>query len=65
MSSDSPKPLAQRFFGFCALVLGGIVAIWLALELLARIWGWVLLVAVIVAALCVGWHVYSRRGDRW
>ena len=44
---DAPPPVTSRFFRACLLILGGIVALWLALELLAQFWGWVLLVAAI------------------
>lgn len=48
---DTPRPITSRFFRACLLILGGIVALWLALELLAQFWGWVLLAVGIVLML--------------
>lgn len=54
MPSDTPPPITSRFFHACLLVLGGILALWLALELLAQFWGWVLLVVSLALVLwCV------------
>ena len=62
---DVPPPLASRFFRACLLILGGVVALWLAVELLARFWGWVLLgAAVVLTAWClvtVYRHWWGRR----
>ncbi|WP_454114857.1 hypothetical protein [Microbacterium lacticum] len=44
MPDETPTPTPTRFFRACLLILGGIVALWLALELLAQFWGWVLLI---------------------
>ncbi|MBP5802740.1 hypothetical protein J2D78_11660 [Microbacterium maritypicum] len=58
MSEQKPSTIVQRFFRACLLILGGIVALWLALELLAQFWGWVLLISVIVLVLCVAVWAY-------
>ncbi|MDQ1138461.1 putative membrane protein YdbT with pleckstrin-like domain [Microbacterium sp. SORGH_AS 1204] len=51
---DAPPPIASRFFRACLLILGGVVALWLALELFARLWGWVLLAAgIVLTAWCL------------
>lgn len=47
-----------RFFRACLLILGGILALWLALELLAQFWGWIVLIGVIVLAWCAGIAAY-------
>lgn len=51
MPSDTPPSIAWRFFRASLLILGGVVALWLALELLAQFWGWVLLVGGIALML--------------
>ena len=65
MSQDPRTPLANRFVGFCFLLLVGVLALWLALELLARIWGWLVLAAVVVTAGFVGYHIFRRRFGGW
>lgn len=65
MSDDSPKTLAQRFFRTCLYVLGGLIALWLAIEFASRIWGWILLgLLAAVATIGLLW-LGRRRRDRW
>ena len=49
----------------CLLILGGIVALWLAMELLAQFWGWVLLIVGIAlvwwCAVIVYRYWWGRR----
>ncbi len=59
MSDNTPPSILQRFFRACLLILGGVLALWLALELLAQFWGWILLIGVIVLVLCAA--VYGYR----
>lgn len=58
MPESTPPPITQRFFRACLLILGGIVALWMALELFARFWGWILLISVIALVLCAAVWVY-------
>lgn len=58
MPDDTSTPTPLRFFRACMLILSGIVALWLALELLAQLWGWIVLISVIVLVLCVGVALY-------
>lgn len=58
MADDSPRGAAERFFRTMLFILGGIVALWLALELLAQFYGWVLLIAAIVLVLWVAVMLY-------
>lgn len=68
--SDKPDPakkvpVSQRFFTACLLILAGVVAIWIALELLAQFWGWIVL---ILALGLTGWVIYRvivARQNRW
>ena len=48
MPDETPTPTPMRFLRACLLILGGVVALWLALEALAQFWGWVVLVLGIV-----------------
>ncbi|MFD6699424.1 MULTISPECIES: hypothetical protein [unclassified Microbacterium] len=58
MADDSPRGVAERFFRVCLFLLGGIVALWLGLELLAHIWGWLLLALGIALVLWCGVTAY-------
>ncbi len=51
MADSTPPTIVQRFFRACLLILGGIAALWLALDLLAQFWGWVVLIVVIALVL--------------
>lgn len=64
MSSDPTKSIAQRFFSVCVLILLGVLAIWLALDVLSRIWGWLVLIAAIGLSGYVA-YILSRRWRRW
>lgn len=64
MSDDSPRALPQRFFRGCLYLLGGIVALWLALELLAQFWGWLLLAAAAALAIWTGVVSYQLWRER-
>lgn len=64
MADQSPSPLSQRFFRTCLLVLGGVVALSVALDLLARFWGWVALITIVVLILWVGISFYRWWRDR-
>ncbi len=62
---SSPKKLAQRFFDLCLLVLGGVIALWVALQFLAQVWGWLVLITVLVAALWALVAILRARRNRW
>ncbi|TAM66486.1 MAG: hypothetical protein EPN48_15555 [Microbacteriaceae bacterium] len=51
MADQTPRNAAERFFRICLLILGGIVALWLAGWLLAQFWGWLLLAVGIALVL--------------
>ncbi|TFD27341.1 hypothetical protein [Cryobacterium lyxosi] len=61
----TPKNLAQRFFDLCLLLLGGIIALWVALQFLAQFWGWIALIAVLVTAIWALVQVLRARRNRW
>ena len=61
-----PEPMMTRLFHACLLILGTVIVLWLALELLAQFWGWLLLVAAVVALIWAAvWFVGWRRDRRW
>jgi len=61
--SQSPPPLLDRVLHGALLILGTVIMLWLALELLAHIWVWLLVLALVAAA--VGFVFWRRRQDRW
>ena len=65
MSNDPTRSIAQRFVSFCVLVLVGVLAIWLALDVLSHIWGWVVLILVIVLLAYIGFVLMRNRRNRW
>lgn len=64
-NDKEPVTVAWRIIGFCFAVLLGVIMLTLALELLAAIWGWLLLVAGIVAFAWIVAVLYRRWRDRW
>ncbi|MFM9877416.1 MAG: hypothetical protein ACKVOG_06150 [Rhodoglobus sp.] len=65
MSSNEPSTLAKRFVAFCLSVLVGIVLLYLAVQLLAQFWGWLLLIAGFVAAVWIMVRIVQSRRNRW
>ncbi len=61
----TPKNLAQRFFDLSLLLLGAIIALWVALQFLAQFWGWIVLIAVLVAAVWTLIAILRVRRNRW
>ncbi len=57
--------MAKRFLTFCVAILTGVVLLYLALSLLARIWMWIVLIAVILLTGYVVFRVVKARQDRW
>lgn len=57
--------VSQRFFTACLLILGGAIALTIAIEFLAQIWGWLALGAVAVIVIWILIRVAKSRQDRW
>lgn len=60
-----PDSMASRFFTASLLILGGILVLTFALQLLAQIWIWLLLIALIVAAIWIAIRIWLHRRDPW
>lgn len=60
-----PVSMSQRFFLACLLLLAGVIALWIALELLARFWVWLALIGVLVLAGWIVFKVIQARRNRW
>jgi hypothetical protein len=64
MSDHPPKsPVARLLYG-CIAFLASVIALCLALELLAQIWGWLLLIAAIAGAIWLAVIIVRRRQSR-
>lgn len=57
--------MASRILGFCFAVFVGAILLTLALELLAAIWGWLVLIGAIILALVLGIRIWQWRRDQW
>lgn len=57
--------MGQRILGFCFALLLGVILLTVALELLAAIWGWLLLLALAVLAVTLGVKYWRWRRDQW
>lgn len=60
-----PAAMSQRILGFCFAILLSVILLYLAVELLSAIWGWLLLVAAIITVVWIGLLIYRRWRDRW
>ncbi len=58
--NEPPASLMSNFARACLLLLVGVIALWLALQLIGQIWGWLLLIA---AAIGIAW--VAVRLIRW
>jgi hypothetical protein len=65
VADNSPPTLASKLLGVSLTFLAAVVALWLALELLARIWFWLLLIAVLVVLGVATVRFIRWRRSRW
>lgn len=61
---NSSGPLT-KLWRACLLLLGSVLAIWLTLQILASIWGWLLLGALTAGAVTLGIVLIRRRYGGW
>ena len=64
-TSPEPKTLISRFVTACVLFLVAVVALMLAFDLLAKIWLWLVLIAVVAGVIAVALWIVRRRQNRW
>jgi Flp pilus assembly protein TadB len=63
---EKPETLMSKFFRACLLAFAGVFVLWLAVQLLAQFWGWLLLLAAIAGLVSAAvWFVRWRRDRRW
>ena len=64
MSKTRSRGPIERAWHASLLLLGSVIAIALTLQVLAQIWGWLLLVAAIIAACAAGAGFAARLARR-
>lgn len=62
---EEKTTMTQGFFRACLLILGGIILLYLALQMLSRFWGWLILIAIIIGAVWAAIAFVRSRRDRW
>lgn len=63
--NKEPVTMARRFLSFCLAILVGIVSLYFAIQLLSQFWGWLLLLALVIAGVYVTVLAARWRRDRW
>lgn len=61
---DEWKPI-ERFWHACLLVLFGMIALSVAVELLSQIWQWLVGAALGVGLLAIGIAIWRARSRPW
>jgi hypothetical protein len=64
MSNDSPNSLLTRAWRGALVLFGTVVLLWVSVAILARIWVWVLVIALTVVIATALWTVFTRWRDR-
>lgn len=62
---DPRRSPIEWFVHICLVVLFGAVALSLAMELLAQIWPWLCLIALIAIAIWAGINWWQSRRQQW
>lgn len=59
------ETVSQKFFNACLLILGGVIVLAIAIQLLAQIWVWIALAAFLIGAGWIAFRVRQARRNRW
>ncbi|MBF6171290.1 hypothetical protein [Nocardia blacklockiae] len=65
MSGTDPKGWGDRFLSFCLAVLGGVIALSIAVAVLKFIMIWLLGALGLAVLIWLGVVVYRATRDRW
>ncbi|EXJ51484.1 MULTISPECIES: hypothetical protein [unclassified Microbacterium] len=57
--------MSQKFFNACLLILGGVIVLALAIQLLSQIWVWVVIGLAAFAAGWIAFRIWMARRNRW
>ena len=64
MSNDSPNSLLARVWRGALVLFGTVVLLWVSVQIVARIWVWLIVIALTVAAVAVLGTMFMRWRDR-
>jgi hypothetical protein len=64
MSNDSPSSLLTRAWRGALALFGTVVLLWVSVEIVARIWVWLVVIALTMTAAAVLGTVFMRWRDR-
>jgi hypothetical protein len=64
MSNDSPNSLLTRAWRGALVLFGTVVLLWVCVAILARIWVWLLVIALAMVFAAALWTVFTRLRDR-
>jgi hypothetical protein len=64
MSNDSPNSLLTRAWRGALVLFGTVVLLWVSVQIVARIWVWLVVIAVMVAAVVMLGTAVMRWRDR-
>ena len=62
---DEKVTMSQHFFHACLLIFGGILVLWLAVQLLAQFWIWLAALAGIALVGWIAFRIIQARRNRW
>jgi tellurite resistance protein TehA-like permease len=65
VSDNNPTSWPGKFFSACLLILLGVVALGLAVDLIETIWPWLLGASLLMAAVVVAVWILRARSRRW
>jgi hypothetical protein len=65
VTAPESKTVISKFVTACVLFLVAVVALTLAIDLLAKIWYWVALIAALAGVVAVVTWIVRRRQNRW
>jgi hypothetical protein len=64
MSNDSPNSLLTRASRGALVLFGIVVLLWVSVAILARIWVWLLVIALAMVITAALWTVFTQWRDR-
>ncbi|BCK57864.1 hypothetical protein [Nocardia wallacei] len=65
MSDSEHKDPIKWFFRACLMVLFGVVALSMTIDILIQIWPWLVGVGILVGIVVVGIEVWRARRQPW
>jgi len=64
MSNDSPNSLLARAWRGALVLFGTVVLLWVSVQIVARIWVWLVVIALTAVAVVIFGTVLMRWRDR-